>query len=222
MTTAQMAFSRDNPSPRYQELIALYRKMHVEGEAARNLPPEEVFPGRSLPIHAIPIKEWIDRFQARTVLDYGAGKGMQYQWRDLQLSDGRQVASLQSFWGVESITCYDPAYQPFSQMPEDKFDAVICTDVLEHCPETDVPWILGELFNYARKFVYGNIACHPAKATLPNGENAHCTVRPEGWWRDRLAEAARNHPGVRYRFILERKYRNLIGLKRRRRLSVES
>jgi hypothetical protein len=216
-----MGYSRNNPSPRYHQLVDLYREMHMTGEAARRLPPEQVFPGRSLLIHAVAIKEWVDRFEARTILDYGAGKGMQYEWRDLVLSDGRKVQNLQHFWGVESIVRYDPAYLPFSRVPEGRFDAVICTDVLEHCHDADVPWILDELFGYAHKFVFGNIACHPAKAKLPNGENAHCTIRPETWWHERLAKAGRRHPGVRYRFVLERKYRNLIGLKQRRRQVVE-
>lgn len=55
---------------------------------------------------------------------------------------------------------------------------MICTDVLEHCPEEDIPWIVDELFAFARKFVYANIACFPARKQLPSGGNAHCTVKP--------------------------------------------
>jgi hypothetical protein len=43
--------------------------------------------------------------------------------------------SMKEYWGVESIRCYDPGYPPFSTLPEGRFDGVICTDVLEHCPE---------------------------------------------------------------------------------------
>lgn len=217
----EAVYSRQNPSPRYRELVALYRQMHLEGEKARNLPPEEVFPGRSLPVHAIAIKEMIERTGARTLLDYGAGKGMQYQWRDLALNDGRRVSDLKSFWGVESITCYDAAYPPFTALPEGRFDGVICTDVLEHCPESDIEWILDEIFGYAEKFVYGNIACHLAKATLPNGENAHCTARPEAWWKPLLARVASRRPQVRYKFILENKVRTWYGARKRRKTLVE-
>jgi hypothetical protein len=66
---------------------------------------------------------------------------------------------------------------PFSALPEGRFDGVVCTDVLEHCPEEDLPWIVGELFGYARLFVFANVACYPAAKKLPNGENAHCTIR---------------------------------------------
>ena len=45
-----------------------------------------------------------------------------------------------------AITCYDPGYEPHSRLPQGKFDGVLCTDVLEHCPQDDLEWIVGELF----------------------------------------------------------------------------
>ena len=53
---------------------------------------------------------------------------------------------------------------------------------MEHCPEEDIPWILDEIFQHAKKFVYVNIACYPAQKTLPDGQNAHCTIKPKEWW----------------------------------------
>jgi hypothetical protein len=72
---------------------------------------------------------------------------------------------------------------------------VICTDVLEHCPEEDIPWILDELFAYARKFVYANVACFPARKRLPSGGNAHCTIKPVKWWEAEIVRAARAASG---------------------------
>jgi hypothetical protein len=213
------AFSRANPSSRYTELVTLYNKMHLEGEAQRNRPPEKVYPGDSLPVHALPIKVLIDATQSRTLLDYGAGKGLQYQWQNMKLTDGRTVPDFKTFWGLDSITCYDPAYPPFTTLPKGKFDGVVCTDVLEHCPESDVEWILDEIFGYARKFVYANIACHKAKATLPNGENAHCTARPQEWWQPLIERVAARHKGVRYRFVMENK-KQFLFLKKRFRTYV--
>jgi hypothetical protein len=54
---------------------------------------------------------------------------------------------------------------------------VISTDVLEHCPgKVNVPWIVDEMFGYATRFVFANVAVIPAGKRLPNGENAHCTI----------------------------------------------
>jgi hypothetical protein len=196
-------FTRGTPSPRYRELLSQYQHLHVHGEQRMNLPAEKTFNGRSLPRHAAKIKSLIDAHGARTLLDYGAGKGHQYRPMEVRLGDGRIYSSIPEFWGNPTITCYVPAYEPFSQVPNGPFDGVICTDVLEHCPEQDIPWILGELFGYARKFVFANVACYPAMKHLPNGENAHCTVRPAEWWREQLADASAAHSHVRFEFLLD-------------------
>ena len=111
-------------------------------------------------------------------------------------------AGIPAWWGVE-VRCYDPAYPKFAELPTGRFDGVISTDVLEHCPEEDMPWILGELFGYANRFVFANVACFPARKHLPNGQNAHCTIRPLKWWRQLLSEIARPRPEVLYEFRLQ-------------------
>ena len=73
---------------------------------------------------------------------------------------------------------------------------MICTDVLEHCPEDDVPWIVDELFGYANMFVFANVACYPAHKVLPNGENAHCTIQPPEWWERLFGDTAKRHGSV--------------------------
>jgi len=75
---------------------------------------------------------------------------------------------------------------------------VVCTDVLEHCPEEDLQWIVGEMFSFATRFLYAGIACYPAKSRLPNGENAHCTVRPPEWWQELFGGIATGYPGIKW------------------------
>jgi len=196
-----MSYSREHPSPRYQELVALYRRLHEEGIPELGKAPEATFPGESLRPHLGHIKRLIERTGARTLLDYGAGKGLQYQPMPLDRG-GRIWPDVQSYWGVEQIYCYDPAYEPLSHLPAWTFDGVICTDVLEHCPEEDVDWILAEIFAYARRFVYANIASYPAQKTLPNGENAHCTIRPAEWWLEKIRALA---PQVAFQVVVSEK-----------------
>jgi FkbM family methyltransferase len=191
-------YSRANPSPRYRELLALYARMHAEGETRLGIPPEKTFPGKSLDRHIVRIKRLVDTTGAKSVLDYGAGKGFQYRPKKVVV-DGRHVAdSIAEYWDVDEVRCYDPGYPPHQALPGEMFDGVVCTDVLEHVPEDDVGWVLGELFSHAKAFVYVNVACFPAQKSLPNGENAHVTLRPPQWWSKTLSACAAAHPGVRW------------------------
>jgi hypothetical protein len=196
-------YTRERPSARYRALTRMYRQLHDNGDGAKGIAPEQMFSGLSMPANAEPIRKLIVEHGARTILDYGAGKGMQYGPLLIKLADGREFTRIQDFWGVEHITCYDPGFVPSSTLPTGMFDGVICTDVMEHCPEEDLPWILGEIFAFARLFVYGNIASYPALKTMPNGENAHCTVRPPEWWKSLLQVVSAGQPRVRYRFDVD-------------------
>jgi hypothetical protein len=200
---SQQKFTRASPSPRYRRLIEQYQQMHLHGDQHTGVPPERTFPGESLPRQAPHIKRLVKLTGAATLLDYGCGKGQQYLPRRMaDPEEGIEYPDIQSYWGVKTIQRYDPAYQPFIQLPTGSFEGVICTDVLEHCPEEDVPWILGELFAYSTKFVFANVACFPAKKRLPSGGNAHCTIKPVKWWEEHIERAARPKPGVVYEFRL--------------------
>lgn len=191
-----MSYNRSNPSSRYKDLMVQYNSMHREGEKFLGLPAEETFPGHSLPPQAPRIKSLIDQTKAQTLLDYGCGKGQQYELSPIDIPGAGQWDSILDYWDIAGVHCYDPCYQPFSKLPTGKFDGVISTDVLEHCPQDDVPWIIDEIFGYATRFVFANIACYPARKRLPNGENAHCTIQPKEWWEKILKEISAKHPSV--------------------------
>lgn len=194
-----MKYSRESPSPRYRRMLEQYQHMHLHGEAHLGLSAERTYPGRSLPKQAPYIKRLVDLTAAKSILDYGSGKGQQY-WprRMVDETNGIDYPDIKSYWGVGEIACYDPAYPPFAGLPQRRFDGVVCTDVLEHCPEDDIPWIVAELFAFAEKFVYANVACYPARQRLPSGANAHCTIKSPRWWEDLMAQAARARPGIAY------------------------
>ena len=198
-----MTYSRANPSPRYRELTALYRALHREGEQRLGLRPEETYPGVSLLPHVQRIKQLIARTGATTLLDYGCGKGMQYEPHRFEVPGEGVFDGVLDYWDVDELRCYDPCVERYSAVPEGQFDGVISTDVFEHCPAEDVPWIVAELFGYARRFVFACIACYAAKSTLPNGENAHTTVRPLEWWQAVFSEHAARHPGVVWKIFVE-------------------
>lgn len=199
-----MNYSRQNPSQRYQQLVALYRDMHVHGDRIKGHAAQKTFDGRSLAPQAQRIKRLIDRTGALRLLDYGSGKGVQYDPVSFAVPGEGQWDGVVDYWGVDEVACFDPAYPPYSRLPEGSFHGVIATDVLEHCPEEDMRWIVEEIFGFATRFVYLTIACYPAAKRLPNGENAHCTIRAPEWWQALFDDIAARRPQVAWEAWLQK------------------
>jgi hypothetical protein len=204
-------YTAENPSPQFRELERIYASVHEEGLPDIGLESAQTFDGASLYAHIAEIRDLARGVGARTVVDYGSGKGAPYKARNLKLPNGEVVPDVQGYWGVESITCYDPGVKEYSTYPTGVFDGLVCTDVLEHIPEPDIPWFLGALFALTDGFLYANIASYPAKKILPNGWNAHVTIQPPSWWRARISEAAANWPGKEYRFKVLQRRKGMVG-----------
>lgn len=134
-------------------------------------------------VHVQRIGALIQWAKAESLLDYGCGIGQQYT-----------VHKIHQQWNVEMPTLYDPAITEFEQLPDEIFDGVICTDVLEHIPESGLVEIIDEIISKADKFIYFHISTRLANTILPNGENAHCTVYPHKWWV-RLIQERKEHTG---------------------------
>jgi hypothetical protein len=198
--------SRQNPSPRFQELSRVYAHIHVGGLAQND---EEaglgLFAGNSLLPFVEEIRTLIQATGSRTVLDYGCGKAGIHKAKTLVLPNGASSGPLHDYWGGVKVALYDPGVAEYSKLPQGHFDGVISTDVLEHIPEEDIPWVLREFFDYADRFVFANIASYPAKKILPNGWNAHVTVKDASWWRLQIEAAAQGWRGQAYRFVVSEK-----------------
>ena len=149
------------------DYIAQYKEYHKDNKKYRgdNLAPQ---------IHHI--LELIQMTQSTTLLDYGCGKGNQWTNNVLPVTP----------------TLYDSAVPEHENKPNGQFDGVISTDVMEHIPEEQIPQVFQEISQYATRFVFLAIATDPAIAVLPNGENAHCTLKPLEWWVDTWKEHTTN------------------------------
>jgi hypothetical protein len=107
------------------------------------------------------IKGLVDHYGAKTILDYGCGKGLQYQERlPYGGSAGHELPEQQwktfdEYLGV-TVYKYDPCVAGFEQPPPAgaKFDGVICTQVLNSIPDDDMTWVRETLENYATKFCF--------------------------------------------------------------------
>lgn len=108
-------------------------------------------------------------------LDYGAG---------------RRTFSTVMQWLMPHarVYDYDPGVPAMSTLPIGQFDFVLCTDVMEHVEQQFVLETLQRIHGYARYAVLFNIALTPSKSLLPNGQNAHVTVKPGDWWCRKLLQ----------------------------------
>lgn len=122
--------------------------------------------GTSASEFAAQIQACILDLQPATILEYGCGQSMLYQEVVLPSGDFRR---------------YDPAIPAFSKLPAGPADLVINTDVLEHIPESDLPDVLSEIRSISDR-VFFNIATRLAAQILPDGSNAHCTIKSGRQW----------------------------------------
>ncbi len=71
-----------------------------------------------------------------------------------------------------------------------EFQTVICTDLLEHVAERDVPRALSELYRVCSRFCYVRLSVEPDR-----DNRWHLTVRERDWWLQRFFEAGfSRHP----------------------------
>ncbi len=189
-------FTSGHPSRRFSQMIEQNRLLHAAGDVSLGMSADDTFDGHTLRKHEAAISALIEQTQAKTLLDFGAGKGTGYTRLESEATDSR-IRTHPTWPGVR-VTCYDPAYAPFAAPYEGKFDGVISTDVIEHIADEDVDWVLDEMFRAARRFVYVVAACYPARKSLPNGENAHVTLQAPSWWKLQMEMAARRNPGIRW------------------------
>ncbi|MEE8370476.1 MAG: methyltransferase domain-containing protein [Dehalococcoidia bacterium] len=118
---------------------------------------------------AFALRMIVRRLGARTVLDYGCGKG----W----------LASSGLFTGVQS---YDPAVPEFSAMPV-AADVVACWDVLEHVEPECLSDVLGHIASLGRVGAHLVIGTRPDKhKVMEDGRNPHLIIEPAEWWLPRL------------------------------------
>jgi hypothetical protein len=140
------------------------------------------FSGYSVGPYIDVIAKIVRKTGTRTILDYGCGKGLQYtkkRWHQA--------------WGILPAL-YDPAIDAFSKLPEGTFDGVICTDVLEHIPRSELNDVISDLVNKARLWCFVTVCCRLSdKKFLPDGRNVHVTIMPENEWRKMLNGAFAGH-----------------------------
>ena len=158
------------PSKAYDKALAQMRAFHLT---------RKTFSGNGVMKHKDALVQFSKTLGATSGLDYGCGKGHQYDTE--RQRDGFDLRAALGY----SPALYDPAVMEFKDLPPEgtEFDLVWCVDVLECVPEGDMDWEIARMASYARLGLFVTVATYPAKKTLPNGNNSHITVKPAKWWR---------------------------------------
>jgi len=182
--------NKNNLSRKGAQLLEMYRIMAQDGYHRNDgYHIENAFSDFESRFFREPILEALKKYHINTLLDYGSGGSDWYQAGFDPVSEKSAV----EYFDLQSVYRYEPSRQIDERQ---QVEAVICFDVLEHLFICDVPLLLNEIFSYASRLVIINVACYPAAAQLPNGENAHTTVRPPIWWKGMIDSIAINYPDI--------------------------
>jgi len=139
------------PSEYYLQSVELGRQFQ------KNNP--EIWRGSDCKNYHNQIRYLMDKYNAKTVLDYGCGKGRQYTDEvsyGLDEGGATEPMNFKTRINADSVFLYDPCVEGIDQLPPEgtKFDAVICTQVLGSIPDADMEWLKNLLMSYPTKFCF--------------------------------------------------------------------
>lgn len=136
----------------------MYRQMHNEG----------AFKGDTWTAHRQALNEFLAFRTSGRILDFGCGpKG-----------------GLDAYYGPMRVVSYDPYVAEYSEDPWNKdFDTFFSCDVFEHLQQDALLQLMRRLCKHTSlNFVFIALSTRPANKLLPNGLNAHLTIRTPQWW----------------------------------------
>lgn len=116
------------------------------------------------------------QYRCCSLLDYGCGQG----------SLVRSIRALELPW--LTLREYDPAISGKDALPAFA-DMVSVTDVLEHVEPECLDRVLKHVRKLARRVIWCVICTQESQHILKDGRNAHLTIHPGGWWKQKLKEA---------------------------------
>lgn len=145
----------------------------------------------------LPLVDIFRNNKVRTILDAGCGSGKlmrklleenpgEFEVRGFDIADNcldpwfddikSDILTIGNLWNPADFTTV--------------YDAVLCTDVMEHIPPEHVPMVLQNIHNSSGKFAFFTIGLQPDDyGHNLVGESLHLTVQPPQWWIDALGAA---------------------------------
>lgn len=150
------------------ETYEMYRQLHQN---------PSIFKGGSIKSYVHDIGKMIQDSNVKTLLDYGCGKAISHK-----------DYNLKRLWRLEKVQLFDPGVDEYSNKPEGQYDMTVCIDVMEHVPPECVDAVLADIAAYTKKVAVFSISTRPAAKHLPDGRNAHLTVKEPQWWLKKISQ----------------------------------
>lgn len=154
-----------------QKYVQEYKKLHYDTSFKKRGWIYGYGDGKATANNIKHIKNLVEKYNAKSILDYGCGKAIHHIEKNLYADIG-----------IHAVELYDPAILEFSQLTNNVLDGVVCVDVLEHVPEQNLEYVLKTIAARAKHFIFFTISCNPSRDILSTGENAHITQKNPEWW----------------------------------------
>ena len=116
----------------------------------------------------------IKLLRPESILDYGCGQS-------------RFLEGLKLGYAFEKVR-FDPAIPEFAEPPKEPSDLLVSIDVLEHIEEEDLDAVIADMRRVCTHAII-IVDTRPANHRLPDGRNAHVTLRPAQWWQEKLSKS---------------------------------
>jgi len=137
-----------------------------------------------------PIKDVVVKHQCKTLLDYGCGKGTQWS-QSTCFWPSTIEQTFKQYLELDSVYRYDPCLPEVNVLPpaDQKFDIVICTQVLTYVPDDDLQWVKELLMSHTSKACFIGLHNIQPKGKKQIHESKYFTAnRTEEWYREQFKD----------------------------------
>ncbi|NOX67628.1 MAG: hypothetical protein GXP15_00425 [Gammaproteobacteria bacterium] len=181
-------FTADKPSAQFKSLLTRIQAGVTDGKNDRRLGDHPPAPTTKIE----GLDSLIEKTASKSLLDYC--------FADVAVEHSALNELLTEQDGI-AVTRYDPADPSYNARPTAGFDGVVCADALNYIPDEDIPWVINDLFECAKQFVYVAIEHSSRGKMLADGTSLCSRQREPAWWKAAFESAAERHPQIQWKLV---------------------
>ena len=171
-------------SQEYYHRVEGVRQFHLQNKT---------YSGGGTLAYADEIKALAQKHNAKTLLDYGCGKGLHYEPGSI-INFGTNNQTFVEYLNLTSVYKFDPCVEKFEVYPplDSKFDAIIAIQALSAIPTEDLSIVIDHLMRMTTKFCFigTNLKLGKKKKRGTEIEQAYTAEELErtdqDWWTEQF------------------------------------